>query len=172
MILVRYLISATASCVFTLLTYLLAPIVCLSVQSNGYLPRWLSWFGTPDNPATGDPTFWPQAHPTYSLYQLAVTWMWRNPAMGFDQVLAADVAENTMVDVYGNLDIDDVKRIGGWYFLTGGGVFQFKAVWPIGPGCFQINIGWSLTPIAKNYSSTTLGALCATPLRYFMGKSA
>jgi hypothetical protein len=167
-----YSLAAITSWTLTAIAYLFAPIICAFADSNNRLPKWLSWFGTPDNLATGDPAFWPQQHPTYSPYKLAVTWMWRNPAQGFDQWAKADVAYNTPVDVRGNIYIHDGvygPPIGGWFLITAGGYFQFQAIIPTSIGCFEMHSGWSLKPLAAGYEHPTLGALLATPVRFFRG---
>lgn len=100
--------------------------------------------------------------------------MWRNPAQGFDQLIKADVTNQTPIKVYGNLDISDGvygAPIGGWFFITGGGVFQFSAVIPTRFFCIDIGLGWRLDPIAKKYETKTLGALIATPARLFRLKA-
>jgi len=170
-LIILYSIYAIASLVMAFIAYLFAPIICLFIRDRK-LPKWLAWFGTPDNPTTGDPSFWPQQHPTYSPYQLDVTWMWRNPAQGFDKYLEADVAYNTLIDVRGNLNISDSSKppVGGWFLITGGGVFHFKAIIPTKFGCLVSYMGWRLEPIAKDLPSDTLGAFMFTPLRLFKAK--
>jgi len=40
--------------VTNLISYPLAPIVVLFASKEGWLPKWLWWFQTPDNPVDGD----------------------------------------------------------------------------------------------------------------------
>ena len=61
-----------------------SPVICLFLTEDGYLPSWLSWFQTPDNPAIGDDMFhrkemsWTKSHYLYGIF-----WAIRNPAYGF-----------------------------------------------------------------------------------------
>ena len=161
-----YPIYAIASLIITICAYLFAPIICLFVKKDGTLL--LSWFGTSDNLATGDPSFWPQQHPSYSKYQLAVTWMWRNPAQGFDQLLTAKVTMQSPCKVYGNINIGDTIGVKGWYLITCNGYFYFSYVYPIGFGrCIEGGIGWRLNNIVKGYEHPTMGQLAVTPFRFF-----
>ena len=158
-----YPIYAIASWVISLIAYLFAPIIVL-FQSNGKLI--LSWFGTPDAPAIGA-EFWKEQHPTYSDYKLAVTWVWRNPAQGFDQLLKANVTMQSPFKVYGNINIGDTVGIGGWYLITCNGYFYFSYVLPIGYWCIEGGMGWRLNNIAKGYEHPTMGQIAATPFRFF-----
>jgi len=167
-----YPLYAISSWLITLSAFLFAPVIALFVDANGNLPRWLKWFQTPDAPCWGVP-FWKEQHPSYSTYWLCITWLWRNPAQGFDQTVKANVSKSTPVKVWGNLNISDGvygNPIGGWFLITGGGVFQFAAIIPFKYGCIDIGLGWRLDPIAKGYESKTLGALIATPARFFRRK--
>jgi hypothetical protein len=51
MMVLRWLFLALLGVLFTALAMLLAPILPMFVGWDGYLPRWLAWFQTPDNPA-------------------------------------------------------------------------------------------------------------------------
>jgi hypothetical protein len=166
-----YPLYAISSWAFTLIAYIFAPIICLAVNSEGNLPAYLSWFGTPDNPAIGD-VFWKERHSDYSNYQLTVTWMWRNPAQGFDQFVKAKVDYSTPVKVFGNINIDDSAKlpIGGWFLITGDGYFQLQIIVSTAFGCFESHWGWSLKPLAKGYIHPTLGALLATPFRFYKAR--
>lgn len=160
---------AIASWVMTLLAWLLSRVIALFVDTNGNLPYLLHWFQTPDVPCWGAP-FWKEQHPAYSVYQLCESWLRRNPAQGYDQFIKADVTMQTPVRVFGNLEISDGvygAPIGGWFLIIGGGVFQFSAIIPTRFCCIDIGLGWRLDPIAKKYETKTLGALIATPARFF-----
>lgn len=161
-----YPFLAVISIFFVLAAYIFAPIIALFVDANGNLPTLLKWFQTPDAPCWGAP-FWKQKNPSYSTYKLCWTWLQRNPAQGWEQFCAIKVDANTPVTVHGNLDINDqIVGKGGWFFITGAGVFQFSAVVPVGTTyTLDCGLGWRLDPIAKKYSTTTLGALMFTPIR-------
>jgi hypothetical protein len=174
-----YPLYAICSWVITLTAYICAPLIALSVDANGNLPRLLKYFQTPDAPCWGA-DFWATDNPTYSKYWMIVTcskywmivtWLWRNPAQGFDQSVKAKVTAHTPVTVKGNLLIKDTSpSISGWFLITGGGYFQLSWIWPTKYVTFVSHSGWNLEPIAKKYEHTTLGALKATPLRFYIGK--
>ena len=73
---------------------LLAPVLPFFVRDDGYLPDWLSWFQTPDNPCDGDAGHW-ERHPgtdAWSTYKRRTAWFWRNVCYGFDiDVLGVEV---------------------------------------------------------------------------------
>jgi hypothetical protein len=160
---------AIVSWILTVIAYILAPLVVRLVDTNGNLPYLLRWMQTTDAPCWGA-DFWATDNPTYSKYKLIVTWLWRNPAQGFDKFCKADVAYNTMVDVRGNIGIRDTSpHIGGWFLITCCGYFQLSIIWPTKYVTFVSHTGWNLEPIAKGYTHQTLGALKATPLRFYIG---
>jgi hypothetical protein len=78
-----YPFAALLSMAFALLTWVLAPVLPLFVQSDGNLPRYLYWFQTFDNTFTSGPVSvgWTPS------YWSSVLWLWRNPAYGFDMFL-------------------------------------------------------------------------------------
>jgi hypothetical protein len=163
-----YPILAVASWLLTLAAFLFAPVIALFVDGDGNLPRWLSYFQTPDAPCWGA-DFWAASNPSYGRYELIVTWLIRNPAQGYDQTVKANVDYNTPVKVYGNINIDDSTSppVGGWFLITGGGYFQLQVIIPTSWKCIEMHYGWSLKPLAKGYRHPTLGALLATPLRLY-----
>ena len=90
----RYIIYLIISLIMQVVAWVITPILPIfSVyrygplnNNNGYgmgwrLPKWLSWFDTPDNPLTGDERWkskhWPPTH--WSM----VLWLYRNSLYGF-----------------------------------------------------------------------------------------
>jgi hypothetical protein len=165
-----FILCAIISWTLTLSAYLLAPVLALLVDADGNLPHWLKWFQTTDAPCWGA-DFWATDNPSYSKYKLIVTWLWRNPAQGFDQYAKANIAPHTPVTVRGNLTIKDTPPArGGWFLITCNGYFQLSWIWPTKYITFVSHSGWNLEPIAKKYEHPTLGALKATPLRFYLGR--
>ena len=164
-----YPLKALASVLITLTAYLLNWLFALFVRPDGNLPRWLKWFQPSDNLAIGDAP-WKAEHPDYSDYMLALTYMNRNPAQGFDQLLQANVSETTPVKVRGNLYIrDGAKGVGGWYLITTDKYFHFAYLMPLtwfGEFCITGGFGWRLVSIAKGYHHDTLGQFVFTPFRF------
>jgi hypothetical protein len=66
-----YPFYAIGSLFFTLLTYILSPILALLPDKNGHLPKYLYYFQTYDEPLGKG-------------YWADVQWLCRNPAYGFD----------------------------------------------------------------------------------------
>lgn len=159
----KWIPLAILAWVMTLTAYLFAPLICLFIKDGKIV---LSWFGTPDAPAIGA-EFWKAQNPTYSDYKLSVTWMWRNPAQGFDQLVAAKVNRQTPCKAYGNISARDATGISGWFLITTDGYFHFAYVLPIGFGrCMVGGAGWNLHPIVEGYDAPTLGQLNSTPFRF------
>ena len=150
--LLLYPFYAIASWLVTLCAYPFAPIICLFVKADGNLV--FSWFGTPDAPAIGA-EFWKRDNPNYSDYRLAVTWMWRNPAQGFDQIVQAKVTMQTPCKLYGSIESEN-------YLITGGGYFHLHYRLGLAVG----GMGWRLNNIVQGYEHKTMGQLVSTILRF------
>jgi hypothetical protein len=78
-----YFLLLPLSLAATLSAWILAPILPLFASRAGWLPYWLAWFQTPDNPIYGDAGHlerWGYA----MSYAQAVVWLARNPAYGFE----------------------------------------------------------------------------------------
>ena len=77
-----YPFAAMLSAFFALLTWVLAPLLALTV-CDGYLPKYLYWFQTFDNSFVSGPLSmgWVPG------YVSSVRWLWRNPSYGFDMFL-------------------------------------------------------------------------------------
>lgn len=159
-----YPFLAICSIFLSLFAILCAPIIALLVQSSGYLPSWLSWFQTPDNPATGDPNW----NGGIISYWNTICWLIRNPAQGFDTVTRANVAYTDPCKVSGNLNIaDGTKGVSGWFLITCNGYVQFNWIFPLWSGrCALIGFGYRLVNIAKQYPHPTQGQIIATPIRF------
>lgn len=161
-----YTFYAIFGVVVTIASYISVLIAAFFIDANGNLKYMRRWLQTSDQPATGDPTFWPQQHPTYSRYWLAVTWLWRNPSQGLDQLLRAKVTMQTPCTVRGNINIGDTVGVSGYYLITGGGYFYFSYVLSIGFGrCVEGGLGWRLNNIVLGYEHPTMGQLVFTPCR-------
>ena len=65
------------------LCYALSPILPAFAIGRDTLPRWLSWFQTPDAPLDGDSGFQRVATWVKWRYARRVMWIIRNPAYGF-----------------------------------------------------------------------------------------
>lgn len=157
MMALRWLFLAVAGMAFTLFAMLAAPVLPLFVGPDGYLPRWLWWFQTPDNPAWGDKAFHEnQMAWTQIRYLRTVFWLWRNPSYGFDfAVLGARVPEGFAYSCSGNERVSNsplheglvIRRMNQYWQL-----YYVKA-WNQ-TKCLRINLGWKL------WGDLTPGQVC------------
>lgn len=167
MIYFRYAIMALLSLPLTLVAFIIAPVLPLFASSEGWLPKWLWWFQTPDNSLDGD-SGWKTEHwqwrfslPNWlGTYVGRVGWLWRNPAYAFGC---------EYIDGYSPLyytgnptirDNDGAKE--GSVFVKVGGLFQYTYVKQIGSTskCLYINFGWNVRALIepsnrrKDYQAT------------------
>ena len=95
---------------------LLAPILPFFVQEDGYLPRWLWWFQTPDNPCDGDRGHWerwPKDTPFWR-YVRRVAWFLRNVAYGFNiDVIGFKHKDGDVKEVIGDPTVGDKSGVSG-----------------------------------------------------------
>lgn len=142
-----------ANLVMLIVAYLCAPFLPLFASNDGWLPKSLSWFQTPDNSLDGD-SGWAEHFTSISnKYIRRVLWLFRNPCYGFDiAVLGREVkGSNPSITTYGdpytgNIPIHDgyliriIRHEGTpiWqlYFIKGYSLF--------GERCIRINLGWKV----------------------------
>jgi hypothetical protein len=134
---------------------ILDPIVVLFVNKTTYfLPNWLSWFQTPDNPLTGDKG-WKERFPEgkTNTYFAMVRWLWRNNMNGFDRtVLGAPIADQQLIvtEVYGDPKTTNLPRVHAgkylkWVNYGGKWYFHFYLIKPItSKKALRITLGWKL----------------------------
>ncbi len=156
----RWLALVPVSLAASLLNYPLAPVVTLFADEAGWLPRWLSWFQTPDNSLDGDAGWknehrWfrdsPKVDRSWRRWVNRFRWLWRNSMHGFERsVLGFTPAEGFSYLVRGE------ERVGNrplWNGLVlraaiNPGVraaFQFYFVRAWSPKfCLRVNLGWKL----------------------------
>lgn len=154
----KFLCFIPAGVIFSLLSVLLAPLLPLFASNDGWLPRWLLWFQTPDNSLDGD-NGWKHEHWQWryylpynvTIYVGQVGWLWRNRAYGFDKtVLGAKVHPQYTIEIIGDPKVSNrpliegiVKRIlknsdGSVYWQ----IYYVKK-WSK-TRCIRLNIGWKL----------------------------
>lgn len=151
MIYTLYTLMAIFTVPLTLLAMLLAPVLPFFANSDGWLPKWLWWFQTPDNSLDGDQGWltehwqWRYNLPhNLCIYVGRVGWLLRNPAYAFG-VQYLDWA--TQVAYTGDNSIGDNQTAKeGWVFVKAGNLFQYTYVKRIGntQKCLYVNLGWNL----------------------------
>lgn len=160
----RYLLYLPANAIVTLLAYTLAPILPLFANDKGYLPNWLWWFQTPDNPLDGDADYARSHAPYkaegprkfYQIYINRVIWLYRNPSYGFDWTVLAFKPQplgTRLVLNRGKKPIGGDLKSTGWYYIKvanpdGKTAWQLFIVhhWNKTHGA-KINLGWKLWSI-------------------------
>lgn len=159
MIYIKYIVLVLLSLPMNILAVILAPVLPL-LASNTYgwldnhskqgfgprLPRWLSWFQTPDNDLYGDATF---VEKNGQSYWSMVKWLWRNPLYAF-AVQYPEIPYFTTVSGDKTIkDNDNAKA--GWCFVTANGLFQFVLVYPVGfARCIYCNFGWNIRALVDD----------------------
>lgn len=151
----RWLLFIPVELCFLLVALLLAPVLPLFASEAGWLPPWLSWFGTSDNPLDGDSGFLSEHAPFlgpqtgWRRYLNRVAWLIRNPAYGFDFAVLGFVASQfTTWQGWGDITADDTRD--GWYLHVGtnpdgSSAWQFwlSHHWTA-DRFLRINLGWKL----------------------------
>lgn len=157
MIYLKWALYAPVSIFVAILFRLLAPIVALFCNEDGWLPDWLSWFATPDNSCDGDEGHkerWPKDG-LFWTYARRVAWLLRNVGYGFDiQVLGIEIKETDEITINGNPSIGEQSGISGtcyreafrdgekiafqWYYVKH---YKLLGKWN---KCVRIGFGWKL----------------------------
>ena len=160
MIYLWYVVLVPVSLLLTLVAVLLVPVFPLfATQQMGWcdnhsyeavgprLPKWLSWFMTPDNSLDGDATFERLNPPSYWSQ---VKWLWRNPAYSFALRYLSGVYWTSWQGDKTIKDNDNAKE--GWCIVQANGLFQFVLVRRIGSTsrAIYINVGWNIRSLVDD----------------------
>lgn len=165
---IKYLFYAALLILAKLLTIIITPVLPLFAtlkegpidnnNSTGVeprLPKYLSWFMTPDNSLWGDKG-WQEIHcPNYKSYWGMVKWLYRNSLYGLSwSVLSYTIKESTyfIVEDSGDyLTVDKNLKKSGWFYITASnGAFQYRWVKRTKNWLFSFECGWLLDPYVKN----------------------
>lgn len=154
----RWLLLLVPDLLASLLNYPLALVVVLFANEEGYLPRWLWWFQTPDNPLDGDGG-WRNEHwqwrfklpASLARYVGRVGWLWRNSMYGLAiDVLGAKTQGWDILITSGDTKTGNRPIHDGWCYRVlyrdGQPIYwQFYYVkrWSE-TRCVRINLGWKL----------------------------
>ena len=109
MIYAKWFLMLILNQVTNLLSYPLIPIVVLFADENDWLPNWLWYFQTTDNPICGDNGYKtndaPYKSPTnaWQRYYNKVRWLYRNQLVGFS---------DAVLSVHYNADTDILSWVG------------------------------------------------------------
>lgn len=135
--------------------WFLAPIVVLFADKDGWLPKWLWWFQTPDNPLSAQVNDrWFTEHDTpFKRWINNVSWLYRNSMYGFsEEVLGFAIKEGFTYSCIGNENVgnkpltnglvkryltQDGKTYWQWYYVQSWGPEKWRK-------CIRANFGWKL----------------------------
>lgn len=144
------------------LAMFLAPILPLFAIHRNTLPKWLSWFQTPDATLDGDSGF-AKIFPIdkYPEYYRRVRWLWRNPAYGFAWTILAYTPKTLEYFWKGSLTPDTRKGLGWFLIWQPDGHFQFSVRAPSLPAfhfwrwqfrarVFYFRFGWKIIGLATD----------------------
>ena len=164
----RYAIYLLINFAFDVLANLIAPILplfakpSLGQSNNGIetlveprLPKWLSWFMTPDNSLYGDKGWQTIHYPNYKSYTGQWLWLVRNNAHGLvNGPLAARFNSLSDIKHEGNpwLHKSNPEHVGQKFYATCGNYFQYMTVRKIPTinRAIFFNIGWQFDPFIEN----------------------
>lgn len=153
----RYFLLVVISLLVSFLNYFLAPLVVPFASEEGWLPKWLWWFQTPDNSLDGDGG-WKDEHRRFKVedsvwkrWYNRTTWLYRNSMYGFAiDVLGAKCLATDVIKITGDIETSNRPLHSGlvrrtlyrmdepiyfqWYY-----VFKWSDTY-----CIRINLGWKL----------------------------
>ena len=156
MLYLKWLCLIPVSLVMAIVGRVLAPVLPFFVQADGYLPRWLWWFQTPDNPCDGDKGHWERWPDTsvWGTYKRRVAWFLRNVCYGFDiDVLGQVTRPGDRFEMLGQEEVSDQPRgkPGCWFKRVYRGddlvAWHFYLIhqWSFWPDkCLRLSWGWKL----------------------------
>ena len=153
---VRYILTLIADQSFTLLCYILNPLVVLFADKDGNLPVYLKYFGTHDNTLDGDEG-WRSKLPWLDWqnnklhrYVKRVLWLYRNTGYGFSYYVSGYDLDASTVVVSGDPTIRNrpYPAQSGWCFaydkskpiLWRG--WMLYVVYGYGSRCVRLYLGW------------------------------
>nr|DAK88624.1 MAG TPA: Envelope protein [Caudoviricetes sp.] len=153
----RWLCFLPASLAFDVFGRLLTPLVVLFADKDGWLPSWLWWWQTPDNPIDGDAGHlarWGISTAPLTTYVRRVAWLWRNCGYGFNiDVLGFHHQAGDVKEVYGDPAVGDTSGVSGvcrWKVYRAGKPvcwqfyyvkhYRIFGVWK----CVRIGAGWKI----------------------------
>lgn len=93
---IQWLLLALSSCLMSLIAFPLALILPLFKTQDNHLPRWLSWFDTPDNTLDGDGGH-EERWKGYPRYIKQVAWLMRNRAYGYGFFLGRSIDATNLI---------------------------------------------------------------------------
>lgn len=121
------------------------------------LPKWLSWFDTPDNSLWGDDG-WRAIHcPDWESYWGMAKWLRRNRSVGFSRSVLARYVYRQGIKYEGDPYISvDRGQYGVFKAKCRFGAWQYKRAFPMFNKSIGLNFGWNIDPMVKDLSEVEL----------------
>lgn len=197
MVYLKYGVLWCSFAVLKVVNFIIAPFIVLlgskEVRNNeegSYLPRWLSWFQTWDNPLEGDESWinrkspFPNTTTGLKGWWNKACWLWRNSCYGFSKdVLGASALRGAVVYSnnplsMSNLNIGDRNGKAGSYliFYTKNNkklAFEYYLIrqYKKYPNkCLRIRLGWKLNSSKFDKNTPAQFVATITPWKEFNNK--
>jgi len=176
-----YLFYIVINLLFSLIAYILNPIIVLFSDSSGNLPPYLSWFQTQDASLDQTPEFiaenWPYLVGTSKIkvYLQRLFWLSRNCAYGFAySVCGKDINYNNVI-IKGNKSCSNTDGVSGYRFLYDKSKFILLRPWSIYTAfqygssslCFQVYLGWKISTDNRTDIHREMLAMRVNPIMSF-----
>jgi hypothetical protein len=150
----RWFLLLPADLLATPFCWLTAPLVVLFADGNGWLPRGLEWWQTPDNSLDGDDGWRTEHFIGWPRYTKRVLWLWRNPMYGLAwgplalKIIPRDTANRR---IRGNPWIRNrANAVAGSYYCRIGRAWNLKIIRPLaGDTALMLELGWKLQEFAQ-----------------------
>lgn len=151
MIYLKWLLLVPIDLLMKVVGLVFAPLISLFVDEEGYLPKLLSWFSTPDSNMFGKPGdrgFYEEHKDKTDSFMgrwiVCTKWQWRNTSQGFSTyTLGAKDKDTRTVWESGEGDLVKYFKLAGISKTT---AFEFKGAlkWPFVKKRFRWRLGWKL----------------------------
>lgn len=152
----KYISLLAAELLAKVINYPLAPVAVLFASEDGWLPKWLSYLGTPDNSLDGDEG-WKTEHRQFKVedskfkqWVNRTAWLYRNSMYGFSQsVLGVTIQPGFTYSVSGDELVSNRPLHNGLVnrkLVSGGKEYwqwYYVRAWS-DTKCIRINFGWKL----------------------------
>jgi len=175
---IRYFLLVLVDLTVSFLNFFLAPVVVLFASQDGWLPRWLWWFQTPDNPLDGDHG-WKTEHRRFMVedrpwkrWYNRTTWLYRNSMYGLciDVLGCKTLGTDTLVLTGDRTASDNPFHEGSFrYALYRDGrqiAFQYHLIWAWSKTYhLRLNLGWKLWDFGTEKGSNCQLTFSPNPFR-------
>jgi hypothetical protein len=157
MIYLKWALLVPGQIIITLLSLILAPVLP-AFANDGWLPKYLSWFQTPDNSLDGDAGWQNHFVGITNRYLRQVLWLLRNPAYGFDRnVLGYKVKEFILPEIIGDNAVSNIPLHTGRVIrlyreqdkITCFQFYLIKSYNLFGLRCIRLHFGWKIWGAGK-----------------------